>query len=249
LSKIQTKELLKMHKNLKYIIIFVFLQAVAVSTALAQENNPASDNGATAGSYAENLKQWQGMTEEQRQEIRQKVQEMSPEQREVVRENAQKFRQLPKEERNRIQDNFKRFRELPDERKEVIRERSRRFRELPPEKRSEMRLKAREKEARQENVRDRREDVPERREDRAALKEDPRDRREDVGGRGPGPESKPGKDNDHVPPGPRRGQGTNSGNFTAPQGGPDAGLNRKPVKEQGPGHGGPRGGGKPKKID
>lgn len=185
-----------MNKNLKYIIfILAFLQMVVVSVVRAQEDNSTLRNGSTASSYEENMKQWQSMSEKQREAIRQKVHAIDSGQRQTLLENAKQFKQLPREEQARIQGNFQKFRELPNEKKEFLRERNKRFQGFSPEKITELRRGVREKRERKEDVRGRREDVRDRREDGFDRREDRRERREDIGGRGPGasPDRKPAK--------------------------------------------------------
>ncbi|MCG2712545.1 MAG: DUF3106 domain-containing protein [Candidatus Omnitrophica bacterium] len=167
-----------MCEKLKYIIvILIFFQILAISFAFAQEEG-SSANDLTSAAYEENLKRWQNMSEEQREVIRQKVQAIDSQQRETMQENARKFRKLPPEEQNRIQGNFQKFKKLPNEKKEFLRERSRRFQMFSLEERTQLRRRVREKTGR-EDIRGREEDYRDRQEDAGERGESIRERREE----------------------------------------------------------------------
>ena len=69
-------------------------------------------------------------------EQRKSIRGLSDEQRERIRERWQQFQELPPEDQQRIRENFQRFRDLPPERRQELR---RRWQELSPEQRQQLR--------------------------------------------------------------------------------------------------------------
>jgi hypothetical protein len=119
----------------------ILAQSILGLPAYAQEERPQTGPPQSSG-YEENLRRWQNMPESGREALRQKVRSMSPEEKNLVRANAEKFSQLPAEEKDRLQNNFREFKKLPDKTKQVLREKSAHFQQLPPEKKDVLRREA-----------------------------------------------------------------------------------------------------------
>jgi hypothetical protein len=89
--------------------------------------------------YAENLRRWEGLTEEQRQAIRDLARRTTPERLEQLRRRLAQFRTLPEEQQERIRTNHRRFRGMRPGRREMLEQRFRRFQALPDSRRQMMR--------------------------------------------------------------------------------------------------------------
>ena len=108
---------------------------------------------------ADNLRKWQGLPEEQKEELRKRYQRfkstdpiqkrkilekfqhyknLSPEQKKHVRENWEKFKSEPLEQREKLRKKYKRWQSLSEEQKRSFHERHKRFREMPPEKQEKL---------------------------------------------------------------------------------------------------------------
>lgn len=132
-----------MQTKIKMIIILllsipaIYAQEEANVTTNAIEDTPQVSS-VPADSYEENLKRWQSLSEEQRQAIRERIKNLTPEQIEELREKSARFRSMPQEEQEKIKTNYRKFKELPFKQKEMLRERYQRFKRLPDERRKEL---------------------------------------------------------------------------------------------------------------
>ena len=82
------------------------------------------------------------VTPEERQRIQENVQrwqQLSPEERTRLRQQMDRWKQLPPQDRDRIQKNYERWQQMPPEEREQLRERLRQFREMSPEERQRAR--------------------------------------------------------------------------------------------------------------
>ena len=117
-------------------LFFVVLLA-ATLCAPARADDPPSP--------PERTKQWQKLTPEERERLRQRwheFQKLPPERQQELRERVNEFRKLPPEERVRVRKNFERWQQLSPEEKQRIREKYQRFQQLPPEEKQKLREKA-----------------------------------------------------------------------------------------------------------
>jgi len=117
---------------------------VAIALAAAVTAMPLVARGATAHAprgarYAENLKRWQGLSEDQRRAIREAAKRITPEQMAQLKEKLGQFRQLPEEEQERIRGNQQRFQGMRPGMRRTLEGRFRRFQALPEERRGELR--------------------------------------------------------------------------------------------------------------
>src|SRR5580692_4783157 len=97
--------------------IYSIDQVTGANLALAQ-NSTASP--------IDNKTRWKNLTPEQRQELRerwQKFKGMSPEEQAKLKQAWQSFKVMPPEKQQRIRENFKHWNSLPDGQKQKIRER------------------------------------------------------------------------------------------------------------------------------
>ncbi len=106
-----------------------------------EESQAAPQEEVSLNTYEEKLKRWQGLTEEQRQVIRDRARKISPEQINEFRQRQEEFRKLPPLDRERIKNNYRKFRQIPPDKRRVLEERYQRFRKLPEEQRIELRRK------------------------------------------------------------------------------------------------------------
>lgn len=131
----------------------VFGLAVIGGLLLSGGFAAAQETAVDAAGYEENLRRWQGLTEEERRAIREKVKYMDPQERRQLREKASRFWQLPSEERRKMRENFRKYRQLPPEQRDNVRSRYQRFRQMPPEKRQEIKRRLYERRLRQGETR------------------------------------------------------------------------------------------------
>ena len=135
-----------MNKNFiifQLIAVFIFVPFVS-----AQEEPGADviqEEAESESTYDKNLERWQSLSEEQRQAIREKVETLTPEQKNRLKERSSKLRSLPKDQQDKIRNNYQRFKNLSPEKRNGLRERARRFRELPSERKEELRRKFKER--------------------------------------------------------------------------------------------------------
>ncbi|MBI5204531.1 MAG: DUF3106 domain-containing protein [Nitrospirae bacterium] len=99
----------------------------------------------SGNAYEENLRRWQGLSEQERQAIRERASRLGTGQMQKLREESERFKGMPKEEQDKIRGNYQEFNKLPPREREVLRERYKRFESLPPEKREELRRQFRER--------------------------------------------------------------------------------------------------------
>ena len=71
-----------------------------------------------------------------------RLEQLSPKQRERVLKREERLRSLPPERRRQVIENYQRWRSLPEERKQELRERFRSFQKLPREERERLREKS-----------------------------------------------------------------------------------------------------------
>lgn len=230
-----------MSKNIRHrIFILVFLQAVILSVAFAQEDNSVSGNDLISTPYAENLRRWQNISEEQREAIRQKVQALDSQQREAIFKNAKQFKLLSWEEQSRIQGNYQEFKKLPNAKKELLKERNKRFQGFSPEERARLRREAKGKRGDPEDIRGFRKDLRDRREDGAGHRGDREGPNKDISDRGQSFNRILEKENNNSSSRQRGGfgisnrglPGKNLERRSGSRGGPGASLERKPARRQ-----------------
>lgn len=131
------------------IILLLFIPAI-----YAQEESNAAANAideisqatsVPANPYEDNLKRWQSLSEGQRQTIRERVKNLTPEQIKELREKSARFRSMPQEQQKKIRTNYQKFNVLPFKQREMLRERYQRFKGLPDERKKELWRQFREK--------------------------------------------------------------------------------------------------------
>lgn len=143
----------EMKTNISLIIfqlIAVFLFGSVVSAqeaggAAAKGTDAAKMENVSGNAYEENLRRWQGLSEQERQAIRERASRLGTGQMQKLREESERFKSMPKEEQDKIRGNYQEFNKLSPREKEVLRERYKRFESLPPEKREELRRQFRER--------------------------------------------------------------------------------------------------------
>ncbi|MBK6740858.1 MAG: DUF3106 domain-containing protein [Haliea sp.] len=74
-----------------------------------------------AGRIKARLQQWQSLPDEQREQLKQRYRELTPEQKTQLQARREEMRSLPPEEREAIRKRFKAARGLPPEQREAIR--------------------------------------------------------------------------------------------------------------------------------
>ena len=116
-------------------IIAILAIILSIATSL-----PAQQNGKQ---YQKNLHRWQNMTDEQRKVIRDKAAKLSADEIQQLNEKLNKFKQLPAAERKRIEGNYQRFCELPSESRQQLRGRHQRFCQLPNEQQQQLQIRYR----------------------------------------------------------------------------------------------------------
>lgn len=91
------------------------------------------------------FKYWQSLTDEQRQAIRERAQKINPEQMRALRERLDEFKKLPPREVESIKTKYERFRQMPREKRIELEQRYQRFHRLPEERKIELRRRLIEK--------------------------------------------------------------------------------------------------------
>ncbi|MEW6358657.1 MAG: DUF3106 domain-containing protein [Planctomycetota bacterium] len=120
--------------------IALALAAWLLAPALCAQEGP--DAGSTAPAlrpYGENLRRWQGLSDEQRRAIRDRAETLTPGQLDELRRRLAEFKNLPHEDQERIRGNCRRFRGLRPAEKGNLEQGHARFMELPEEKKAELR--------------------------------------------------------------------------------------------------------------
>lgn len=138
----------------------VLLLALAVTFGLGlmqgevfAKNNKRSDSysssaveGPSRSGGSRGREQWQGLTPDQRQELRKRYrrfQELSPQEQQQLRQRYERFREFSPERRQQMKERHERLRQLsPRQRDQLYRE-WRQLRDLPPEQRSQRRRELR----------------------------------------------------------------------------------------------------------
>lgn len=132
-------------------LVAIFLFGLVVyaqeesKVAVSKEADSTQETSLPQKTYEDNLKRWQGLSEEERQVIRDRAKSLQPGQIEELREESVKFRSIPREEQDRIKVNYQKFNKLSPEEKEILKERHQHFERLPLEKKEELRSQFREK--------------------------------------------------------------------------------------------------------
>ncbi|MBI4846515.1 MAG: DUF3106 domain-containing protein [Candidatus Omnitrophica bacterium] len=132
--------------SMSLIVILMILQFGPNTAALAQEKDGAG------GAYADKLKRWQALSEEQRRIIRQRAKDIDSQKLNELRERDAEFKAMPQDEQQLIRDNYRKFKELPAEKRESLKQKHQRFRDLPAGKRQELRQRFLERSGRQEKT-------------------------------------------------------------------------------------------------
>lgn len=143
----------EMKTNMSLIIFQLIAVLLFGSVVSAQEARAAAAKGTDAAqvenvsgnAYEENLRRWQGLSEQERQAIRERASRLGTGQMQKLRKESERFKNMPKEEQDKIRGNYQEFNKLPPREREVLRERYNRFENLPPEKREELRRQFRER--------------------------------------------------------------------------------------------------------
>ncbi len=89
---------------------------------------------------------WQNLTPDQRQELRERYrrfQELSPQEQEQLRQRYERFRDLSPERRQKMKERHERLQQLSPQQREQLRREWRQLKELPPEQRSQRRRELR----------------------------------------------------------------------------------------------------------
>ena len=131
--------------KLATVLTFTALGLAVLPGAGAWAQQDAAAAMTASERYEANLKRWQGMSEEERREIRAKAAKLPPQKVQELRQKAAQFHALPAQERERIQENYHKFKEMPQAEKKAIQERHARFMALPEPQREKIRTAAREK--------------------------------------------------------------------------------------------------------
>ncbi len=95
-------------------------------------------------SYEEKVKIWNGLSEEQKNSLRQRARGMTEKKFSELKNNFEKIKNFEPQEQKRIRKNFQRMRQFKPQQKQDIRQKFKRFRELPPERKRVFREKYRE---------------------------------------------------------------------------------------------------------
>ncbi|MCP4392999.1 MAG: DUF3106 domain-containing protein [Alphaproteobacteria bacterium] len=95
--------------------------------------------------YQEKLQRWNNLSEEQRQTIREKSKQITPEKLKALKTNYKQFKQMPANDQQRIKDNYKSYKRLNAEGKKRIKEKHKEFKRLPLENKQGLRRKANER--------------------------------------------------------------------------------------------------------
>ena len=112
---------------------------MAVWPAFGAQAEEETKAGATVQAGAvkpEMLQRWQNMTPEQREKIRERMQRwraMTPEERQRILQNMERFRKLTPEQRERLIQARQRWEQVPPEVRQRMHRQFERFKELPPE--------------------------------------------------------------------------------------------------------------------
>jgi flagellar biosynthesis/type III secretory pathway chaperone len=128
-----------MKKEANWIIFITLLSCLGGPVIYAQEP-PSPVRG--LNTYEEKLDYWQSLTEKERQALREREQNFSPQQLQALRKKQEWFNHLPYAEQERIMINYERYIQLSPENRAELERNYRRFRHLPKEVRMELRRKA-----------------------------------------------------------------------------------------------------------
>ena len=99
----------------------------------------AQDEDSRTRTYEENLKRWQGLSEQERQAIRERAQSLGPAKISEMKEELARFNNMPKEGQDRIKDNYNRFTSFTPEERKAVEQKYERFEKMPQERKDEFR--------------------------------------------------------------------------------------------------------------
>jgi hypothetical protein len=127
-------------------LYFILLSSVffilCSSTIYAQEKYAGSTDP-VGKTFEEKANYWKNLTEEKRQELRDKANEvlgkLSPEEIKELRQKAEQFRNLSAADQARIRQNFERLKKIPPNKIEELKTRLKHFRKLPAAEKEKLR--------------------------------------------------------------------------------------------------------------